>query len=179
MRFAAASVLVVALFSGCATRYVVLSDVPPNPSFTVIPGSVSKGNMEFANTVTEALVSCGVRVVERPAMVSGYAESRGSGVGLGVAGGAASGGARAGGVGLVAGSGKEEVATQAIDVVDLYEQSSADYLVVAFSTNTWVKIVRRESKDILFGGSIAAAAGASYSAELAKILKSMGISVRP
>jgi len=68
--------LLMLLVGGCATRYVVLSDVPDNPKFTAIPGSVSRANMEFSNLITTALVSCGVYVIERPALLTGYAESQ-------------------------------------------------------------------------------------------------------
>jgi hypothetical protein len=167
--------LVAALASGCATRYVVLSHVPENPTFTVIPGSVSKANMEFANTVTATLVSCGVRVVERPAILSGYAESHGSISGIG----AVEGTGGAGALGIVGGSGKQETTTQSGDVVDLYQQTSADYVIVAFAADSWLKVVRRESKEILFGGSLRRSqSGTLYRSEMTRMLRAMGVATR-
>ncbi len=167
--------LLAALLSGCATRYVVLAHVPESPAFTVIPGSVSKSNMEFANTVTATLVSCGVRVVERPAMLSGYAESQGSVSGVGTVGGIGSGST----IGVVGGSVKQETAAQSDDVVDLYQQTSADYVIVAFAANSWLKIVHRESKQILFGGSLKRSqSGTLYRSEMTRVLRAMGVSIR-
>jgi hypothetical protein len=167
--------LAAALIGGCATRYVVLTHVPENPTFTVIPGSVSKSNMEFANTVTAALVSCGVRVVERPAILAGYAESQGSVSGIGAVGG--TGGEAT--IGVVGGSGKQETTSQSSDVVDLYQRTSADYVIVAFATDSWLKVVRRESKEILFGGSLRRSqSGGLYRSEMTRMLRAMGVATR-
>ncbi len=159
---------------GCSTRYVVLRDVPLSPTFTVIPGSVSKENMEFANTVTGVLVSCGVRVVERPAMLSGYAESRSSGSA------SALGITTSGGLVSVGGSGdsKDETTAQSVDVVDLYQRTSADYVFVAFASSSYLKIVRRDSKEVLYSGTLRRDPNKDDSKETMRgLLKALGVSL--
>jgi hypothetical protein len=144
------AVIAAVLLTGCSTQYVVLRQVPESPAFAVIPGSVSKANMDFANSVTSVLISCGVRVLERPAMLSGYSESQtsgsGSAVGSDIAGGLV--------VADVTGSSKGETSAQTVDVVELYERTSADYVVVAFANSSYLKIVRRDSKEVLFAGPL-------------------------
>ena len=54
---------------GCATKtleIVVLRDVPESPSFVVIPANDFLREVEFANSVEDAIISAGVRVVIRP-----------------------------------------------------------------------------------------------------------------
>jgi hypothetical protein len=57
------------LFTGCVTsnNFVVLRDVPPNPSFSVISATDYWGQHDFANQVEEALVNLGVAVITPPA----------------------------------------------------------------------------------------------------------------
>ena len=141
---------IVLLQVGCSAQYVVLRQVPESPTFTVIPGSVSKTNVDFANSVTTVLISCGVRVLERPAMLSGYTESRSSGSGSAI------GSTASGGLSVIGGSGngKEEISAQSVDVVDLYDRTAADFVVVAFASASYLKIVRRDSKEVLFSGDL-------------------------
>jgi len=84
-------------------------------------------------------------------------------------------------IGLTGGSGSEETATQSADVVELYEQSPADYVVVAFANNSWIKIVRRDTKAVLFADSIGADRNhrkKKFSENMIKVLRALGVTVR-
>ena len=167
--------LVVAILTllqvGCSSQYVVRRDVPESPTFSVLPGTVSKSNMDFANTVTGLLISCGVKVVERPAMLSSYTESRSSGsvsaVGLDLSGGLAAVGGT--------GGGKGEATAQNIDVVELYDQTRADYVIVAFQNSSHLRIVRRDTKEVLFAGSIRTSERDRPEKAMRKLLEALGI----
>lgn len=78
------------------------------------------------------------------------------------------------------GSGQQETAAQAVDVVDLYGETTADYVVVAFAKNSWIKIVRRETRDILFGGSLQPEGTTirDYVGAMSKVLRAMGAPVK-
>jgi hypothetical protein len=68
---------------------------------------------------------------------------------------------------------------RSVDVVDLYQQTSADYVIVAFASGSWLKVVRRESKEILFGGSLTRSqSGTLYRSEMARMLRAMGVATR-
>jgi len=140
----------------------------------VLPGTVSKANVDFANSVTRVLVSCGVRVVERPAMLSRFAESRTSGSGAGI------GTTASGGLAVVGGGagGKGEVSAQDVDVVELYDKTTADFVVVAFASSSHIKIVRRDSKEVLFSGALRERNQQDPRKPMMNILRSMGVQVR-
>lgn len=63
-------------------------------------------NMGFANAVTSALLQCGVKVIERPAMLTGYTEMRGDASGYSLAGGALTSGTKVGGLGFSGAGGR-------------------------------------------------------------------------
>ncbi|MDP2359420.1 MAG: hypothetical protein Q8O14_01520 [bacterium] len=162
----------------------MLRDVPDHPTFVVIPGSVSGENFEFANKVTEVLVSCGVKIIDRPAMLSNFTESTGTGSGMTLGSVSASGGQSAQVLGFGSASSRGETATQTVDVVDLYNQTQADYIVVVFSRGSWVKIVQKDTNQVVYGGSLTMindswnGSGRNYGRkEFLGILKSMGVGI--
>lgn len=165
------------------TQYVVLTDVPANPSITVIPASMARADVWAANLVMQALVGCHITVVERPVMFkerSDY-EGNGSAGGIGTAGGQ---------VTVVAGSGhqKGEVATT-VDPTSLIEQTKADYVLIvqAQGGRAWAKLLKRETTHIIFAGFVDMSEsvsmgsnvdpdpGAAASRSMRKILTSAGI----
>lgn len=68
---------------GCTVHrpeVVILSDVPKSPSFPVIPANDFLYKVEFANSVEDAIISAGVKVVVRPSTKQVNTETRGYGV---------------------------------------------------------------------------------------------------
>ncbi|UCH21464.1 MAG: hypothetical protein JSU83_23700 [Deltaproteobacteria bacterium] len=63
-------ILVIFAFIGCATvpvqHFVVLRDVPLNPSFVVLPANYYLDQIEYANQIEAALIRAGVSVKTRP-----------------------------------------------------------------------------------------------------------------
>jgi len=136
---------------GCAStvRFVVVADVPPTPTFTVIPASTAPGDDAAADSLLVQLVELGVHVVERPALVKQRTEysgtSSGAGVGVTLDGKLAVGGvggAQAGGV------------TTSIDPIALLQETQADYVVFA-KRGPWLKIVKRSDGQIVYVGDLA------------------------
>jgi len=137
-------------FSGCTTaiRYVVVSDVPNSPSFTVIPASTSPDDDAAANWTVGQLVSLGVKVVERPALVRERSEFAGSssGTGLGVT--------PSGQLAISGTSGSQQAnLTTSVDPVVLIEQTKADYIIFA-KPGPWLKVVRKSDGQILFASPL-------------------------
>ena len=145
---ALAAVCLVCLGCGSSLRYVVLSDVPENPTVTVIPASTSDKDAEAALHTTELLVACGIHVVERPALVrqrSNY-EGRTSGGGVGVT--------STGQLAILGGGGAQQgELTISVDPVALIEETDAAY-VIFVKPGLWLKVVRRSDKQILYVGKL-------------------------
>ncbi|MFC1799450.1 hypothetical protein ACFL2Z_00855 [Candidatus Eisenbacteria bacterium] len=64
---------------GCAGTstprgYVIMRDVPENPTFMVLPAGEDVEEIKIANKVEEALISAGVSVISRPAVKSVVSE---------------------------------------------------------------------------------------------------------
>jgi hypothetical protein len=146
----AACLILTALNCVSSIKYVVMTDVPPSPSFTVIPASTSAADDASANAITEELVGLGVRVVERPALVKQRTEytgkSSGTAVGVTLNGQLALGGAGGGQAGDV---------TTSVDPIALIQETQADYVVFA-KAGPWLKVIRRKDGQIVYAGSLAA-----------------------
>ena len=63
-------VVFVFVLIGCAPtiQFVVLRDVPENPSFVVLPANDRLSEAGYANRIERALIASGVKVVRRPAL---------------------------------------------------------------------------------------------------------------
>ncbi|HTW92702.1 MAG TPA: hypothetical protein VMH22_13490 [bacterium] len=148
---AALTVSLLLVVSGCvstAVRFVVVTDVPPSPSFTVVPGSTSPDDAASADAITEDLVALGVRVLARPALVKQRTEYSGqsSGTGVGVT---LSGNLAVGGTG---GEQSGNVITS-VDPIALIQETQADYVVFT-KTGPWLDIVKRKDGQIVFAGNL-------------------------
>ncbi len=152
--------LAVLLFCSCVThvRYVVLDKVPASPTLTVIPASMAGADVETANEITGLLVSCGVRVVERPAMVKEKTQYEGQG--------AASGYAVGGGQGAIAGgeAAHREDVTKTGDPTALIGETVADYVFIVQGPpeSPWLKLVKRDGGQILYAAGLAQESGQRF-----------------
>lgn len=140
------------LLAACSVKekYVVLSDVPPNPTVTVIPSTGSKEDVADADVVIGLLVDCGVKTVLRPVMVKERTEYDGTGSSSGIA---ASGGRIAVALGDASSKGGQ---TTSVDEVSLLKETTADYVFYVRHTRQGpqVVLVKRESGQILHVGQI-------------------------
>ena len=125
-----------AAFLGCSTKYefVVLRDVPKAPSFVVIPPNRYMYETVFANKVEEIIMGLGVKVVRRPA-TKAVTET----VEKGVAGLKAEDGK------LMQGAGSHQLVESYFAYADL----NADYIVHTYSSSEQVRIIKRETGEIL------------------------------
>ena len=122
---------------GCSNtkyEYVVLRDVPQSPTFVVIPPNRYMYEIEFANTVEEIIMSLGVRVVDRPATKE-ITETTEKGVA----------GAKTEDSKLMTG----ERSHQRVESYFEYEDLKADYVVHSYSNSKQVRIIKRQSEEIL------------------------------
>jgi len=174
-RFVGIALLLV--MTGCvSTRYVAVHTIPGAPVMTVIPASVADDDMEFADRVVEALISHGVPIVERPAIFASYVETSGSSSSASLSELIGGGGSSTSGAHLGATSSEGETRVQAGDVVDLYEETDADLVIVATASDHWLRIVDRSSRRVLFSGSLLGQverSNYSYRGEMAKILNAL------
>ena len=124
------------VFLGCSTKYefVVLRDVPKTPSFVVIPPNRYMYETVFANQVEEIIMGLGVKVVRRPA-TRAVTET----VEKGITGLQAEDGK------LMQGSGSHQLVESYFAYADL----NADYIVHTYSSSEQVRIIKRETGEIL------------------------------
>ena len=160
----------VVILAGCApqTQFVVLRDVPESPSFVVIPANDYLHEVVFANTIENAIISAGVKVVMRPAtkeitMEKTVQRAKGK---------------QADDVKLI-----QSADAKLIERYAAFEEIDADYIVRTYVTSGQVKISKRETEEILAVLVVAKqymnAAGPVYIwlLELKKALAKMGIPV--
>ncbi|MFA5779655.1 MAG: hypothetical protein WC947_05930 [Elusimicrobiota bacterium] len=155
------------LLFGCATtRFIVLRDVPKNPVVTVIPATMDKKDLEVADEVTQALIENRVKVIERPAMITQTTKANVKQTGWNP---------DTGVLGAVTGSGvKGESVSQIGDIVEVYSKTTADYIFVAQYPNR-LKIVKRDSNEILFSDYINSDERGNACADIGVILVNLGI----
>lgn len=115
-----------AFLCGCAQlKYVVLRDVPQNPTFTVFPAT--QADLAFADLVMGAVIANGKKVVERPAV---FTEAYGAFIT---------------GVGVSGSDGKS--------VALINDLTTADYMIIAYNGNL-LKVIRRKTREVLFSNTI-------------------------
>ena len=111
---------------GCAQlNYVVLRDVPQNPTFTVFPATLA--DLAFADLVIGAVIANGKKVVERPAVLT---EAYGAFIV---------------GVGVSGADGKR------VALID--DLTTADYVIIAYNGG-FLKVVRRKTREVLFSDNV-------------------------
>ena len=127
--------IAIASLIGCTKyEYVVLRGVPESPSIVVIPANDYLYEIAFANATEQAIIRAGVRVVARPSTkevttehtISGAHGNQGPGEAL-----------------VQAGEAKLREKYLA------WEEFEADYIVRTFATSGQIKILKRDTKEIL------------------------------
>ena len=127
--------VVIASVTGCTTyEYIVLRGVPESPSIAVIPANDYLSEIAFANATGQAILRAGVKVVARPATKEVTTERTISGAH----------GNQAAGEALIQ-SGEAKLREKYI----AWEDFEADYIVQTYVTSRQLKILKRETKEIL------------------------------
>ena len=120
------------LLVGCApqTFFVVLRDVPDNPSFVVIPANDYLYQVEFANRIESYLISSGVKVVTRPSTKEVQATKQAA---------------------QVEGQSSQAAGSQATltEKYMAFEDTNADYIVQTYADSKQIKVIRKTTKEIL------------------------------
>ena len=126
----------VVVLAGCApqTQFVVLRDVPESPSFVVIPANNYLHEVEFANTIENAIISAGLKVVIRPTTKDVTMEKTVQGAK----------GKQDDGRALI-----QSADAKLIERYSTFEDIDADYIVQTYVTSKQVKIAKRETQEIL------------------------------
>lgn len=158
--------LLVALL-GCSTKYeyVVLREVPQSPSFVVLAPNNYLFEIEFANMIEEIIISLGVKVVARPS-TKAITETTEKGIA----------GAKAEDNKLMTGERGHQRVESYVEYTDL----KADYIVRTYRNSKQVRIIKRQSEEIL--ASINLSNYSFYSRDhyryiIATFLDNMGIPV--
>lgn len=137
-------------FSSCAkVKYIVLDNIPQSPTITVIPASMSKEDIKAANQITELIVSCGIKTIERPVMLKERSdfESAASGGGIGITAG--------GNLSLLSGGTKQSGELRSsVNPVGLIKEKGADYIFIVNDQDgdSYIKLIKRENQQILYAG---------------------------
>lgn len=134
-----------ALLAGCAqVKYVVMRDVPQNPSFTVFPATPA--DLPFSDLVMGSIIANGYKVVERPAVFTDayWVNSGASGH-------------------------NGESAAKLSQAENL---TSADYVVIVYSGNL-VKIVHRKTREVLFSDMLVASRNKPLNVSIRELLQGL------
>lgn len=115
------------LISCATTEYVVLRDVPSNPSFQVVPTYLDPNEITYANNIERALIGSGVKVFLRPAHKEVTTEK----------------------VLPEDKSRREPYETRKIEYTFEYETLSADYLVQTYFSPKQIKISKVSTQELL------------------------------
>lgn len=121
------------LFSGSAFAqhiFIVLRDVPENPSVVVIPTTFTKDGLQYADEAEELILGMHIRLVQRPT-VKEITESKGATKTE-----AESGSAAAGGKSLT-------------ERYMAYGESGADYALITDQETDRIKLVKLGTREIL------------------------------
>ena len=122
-------IILLMLFSvGCSkTEFVVLREVPSNPSFQVVPTYIEPTEITYANNIERALIGCGVKVLVRPQHKEVTTEK----------------------VFPREESKKEPYETRKIEYTFEYDELKADYLVQTYYYPKQIKITKVATQEIL------------------------------
>ncbi|MBS4015574.1 MAG: hypothetical protein KGZ86_03965 [Candidatus Latescibacteria bacterium] len=167
-------IFIILLISLSCTKvnYIVIDNIPQTPVLTVFPASMSKEDINAANRITELILSCGVKTIERPVMLKERSDFEGAttGGGVGITG--------SGNLSLLSGGATQSAELRSsIDPVGLIKETNADYIFIVNNKagNPYIKLIKRESEQILYAGEIVIE---SHSTCCLNIFPSYGINPR-
>lgn len=115
------------MFSCTTTEFVVLRDVPPKPSFQVVPTYLEPNGIAYANNIERALIGSGVKVFMRPAHKEVTTEK----------------------ILPENKSNREPYETRKIEYTFEYETLTADYLVQTYFSPKQIKISKVSTQELL------------------------------
>ena len=120
------------ILTSCASKeFIILRDVPKNPTFTVIPASYAYSEVTFANRIEKYLISAGVKVIQHPGIKHIQTE-------------------QAQGKSKATSELVSETAGKAlIETYRMRESTDADYIVETFHISGQIKISKNETQEIL------------------------------
>ena len=131
----------IGFITGCVPpvhQFVVYRDVPDSPSFVVIPANDYMHEVLFANEIEEAIIACGVKVVQRPGAKRIRTEKS---------------------IGGLEGNQMRDPDASVTSVREAdakrvesyweYESIDADYLVETYVNNRNVKILKKDTREVL------------------------------
>ena len=150
--------------SGCVKEpiFIVLRDVPNNPSFTVIPVNDYLYQIEFATKIEEYLIQAGVKVVRHPASKAVETKKQLTQPESNV---------------------KQGAVAEATMTERYYslEDTDADYVVETYADSKQVKIVRKASREIISAFALQSAAKGATTTDadvIHQALHSLGVQTR-
>ena len=120
------------ILTSCGSKeYIVLRDVPENPSFTVIPADNYLSEVTFANRIERYLISAGVKVIQRPGMKhiqaeQSKAESQST-----------------------SDRSAESAGKVLTETYFMREPSTADYIVLTYRHSLQVRIIKNKTQEVL------------------------------
>ena len=141
MRLFLLALCLIGLLTGCVPpvhQFVVYRDVPDSPSFVVIPANNYMHEVLFANEIEEAIIACGVRVVQRPSTKQITTENSVGGLQ----------GNQVHDPGTAVTSVREADAKR-VESYWEYESIDADYFVETYVNNRNVKILKKDTREVL------------------------------
>lgn len=152
-----------ALFlSGCEveTAFVVIRNVPTNPSFVVVPANDYLYQVEFANQVESYIISSGVSVVHfRPSVKEIEVTKQ---------------------AGQVSAQSTQAAGGQ-VTLTERYlaaiEETSADYIVFTYADSRQLRIIKRMNKEVLVNFALKSSPNYKESQIVREVLKNLGIRV--
>ena len=125
-------IFLILILTSCGTKeYIVLRDVPENPTFTVIPADNYLSEVAFANRIERYLISAGVKVVQRPGMKHIQTEQS-----------------------EAERQSKSDSSTEAAGKVltETYfmrEPTAADYIVLTYRHSLQIRIIKNKTQEVL------------------------------
>lgn len=131
------SLILFPVIIGCTqTQFVVLRDVPESPSFVIIPANNYLNQVAFANEVEAAIISAGIKVV----MFSQATKEVTKEIAV------------EGEIQAIEGNqaGRKSGEGKLIErYVELFEEIQADYIVFTYAGSKQIRIIKRQSREIL------------------------------
>ena len=131
----------IGFLTGCAPQvpqFIVYRDVPESPSLVVIPANDYMHEVLFANEIEEAIIACGVKVIQRPSAKRITTEKSIGGLE----------GNRVRDPNASSTSVREADAKR-VESYWEYETIDADYFVETYVDNRNVKILKKNTREVL------------------------------
>ena len=120
--------LICMVVAGCGktTEFVILRNVPDNPSFVIIPANSYMTEVTYANNIERAFLGSGAKVVLRPSTKNVTTEST-----------------------IPNKEGESNYPTRVIEDYVRFDEIDADYLVQTYYTNRQVKVSKMDTREVL------------------------------